>query len=71
MYAIRSYYEITKNDREIIDIYFADITSRSTGGRFIDGTNWTPPAAWDWHTRPWWQAAIKTDEIIYTEPYLV
>lgn len=48
----------------------SDIYVGTVDGEMIDGSLWVPDADYDPRTRPWYQAAETTDEIIYTEAYL-
>ncbi len=48
----------------------SDIYIGTTDGKMIDGSLWVPDADYDPRTRPWYLAAEKSEDIIYTDAYL-
>ena len=54
-----------KTDKEISDLYLGTIT-----GEMLDGSGWIPPADYDPRNRPWYQAAIAANKLVYTDPYV-
>ena len=56
----------TKNNEEnVSDLYIG-----TSDGAMIDGSLWVPDATYDPRTRPWYKAAIATNEVVFTDAYL-
>lgn len=54
-----------KSDKSLSDMYIGE-----ANGNFIDGSGWTPPAGYDPRPRVWYQQAINSDDVIFTDPYV-
>ncbi|MDD7014510.1 MAG: methyl-accepting chemotaxis protein [Treponema sp.] len=51
-------------------LYFADLTSFTQGGFFYSSNSWEPPASFDQTKRSWFTEALRTDEVIFSSPYI-
>lgn len=57
--------QTTDNKGIVSDIYIG-----TPDGRIIDGSLWEAPSDFDPRLRPWYQAAEKTKDIIFTDAYV-
>ena len=83
-YTLDGMIEDKKSDAEILDYLVGQsnaiintVFENTTGmygyinGKFVSGSNWTPPAGFDAKVRPWYIKAIaNTGKITVVEPYL-
>lgn len=52
------------NEGSVSDVYVG-----TTEGEMIDGSLWVPGADYDPRTRPWYQAAEQSDDVVFTDAY--
>jgi methyl-accepting chemotaxis protein len=56
----------TANNKDIV----SDIYIGTPDGKMIDGSLWDVPSDFDPRVRPWYQAAEKSDQVIFTDAYV-
>lgn len=66
-YLIKDY--LTKTLDKHKDLGFIEIYMCTTRNEFMSATGWEPPAGMDMRQRPWYVAAEKSSDAIFTEPY--
>ena len=62
--------ELIKDDPSFYCLYFADNIPMNRGGSFISSDEWVPDADYDKDSRDWYSAAVKSNNVVITEPYV-
>ncbi len=61
---------LKKADPDLSSIYLMDMVPFKNGGFIWEATGWKPPADYDQSSRPWFQQANASTDVIFTEPYI-
>lgn len=61
---------LKKADPDLSSIYLMDMVPFKNGGFIWEATGWKPPADYDQSSRPWFQQANVSTDVIFTEPYI-
>ncbi|HON14004.1 MAG TPA: methyl-accepting chemotaxis protein [Treponema sp.] len=61
---------LEKADPDLSSIYLMDMVPFKNGGFIYEATGWKPPADYDQSSRPWFQQANASTDVIFTEPYI-
>ena len=62
--------ELIKDDPSFYCLYFADNIPMNRGGSFISSDEWVPDLDYDKNSRDWYSAAVKSNKVVITEPYV-
>ena len=57
--------DLMKENEEFFSIYWG-----SPANKMINASGWQPPADFDLRKRPWYEKAVKEEELIYTEAFV-
>lgn len=57
-------------DKDVLEVYFGGTVPFNAGGPMILATDTQLPPTYDQTTRGWYQAAMRTGEVEFTEPYV-
>ena len=66
----KDFFDMIKGDPSLYCLYYADSVPMNRGGRFISSDNWVPDEDYNKEGREWYDDAIKSGDVIYTEPYV-
>ena len=66
----KDFLDMIKGDPSLYCLYYADSVPMNRGGRFISSDNWFPDENYNKQGREWYDEAVKSGDVIYTEPYV-
>ncbi|GAB1482348.1 hypothetical protein MASR2M78_11630 [Treponema sp.] len=61
---------LLKTDTEVMELYFGDTKPFSSGGLMQLASNSSLPSSYDQTSRAWYKAAVDSQDIILTSPYI-